>query len=359
MPNLIGPDVSFYQDDPATPQGIDFVKMRELAAYVVIRAGQNRWADRDVKRNWSAAKSAGLPRGAYWFYDSRVPPQEQAELWISLLGGANGANLGELPLFCDFEDSYGGAYGKWKDWYDFLESLKSLAPDKELAIYTAYYYWFERTIGARIPIASLNYFKQYPLWIANYGVTKPLIPLPWTDWTFWQFTAHGDGTLYGVESKNIDLNYFNGDLAVFNARFGLSGNVPEPTPVPIPIPPTGDKMSYEMTTIYSGTRIRADHNTFAAVHSSVNANIVVSGDELWTAPAGGAEVYANDQWLHITHGAFTGWMALTHKGKAYCKDFKIINEYEPDPTPPSTETYMATIKDESTGEVWSGVLSKQ
>jgi len=351
---IIGPDVSFYQDDPATPQGIDFVKMRELASYVIIRAGQNRWADRDVKRNWATAKSSGLPRGAYWFYDSRVPPQEQAELWVSLLAN----DLGELPLFSDFEDSYGGAYGKWKDWYDFLERLKSQAPNKELAIYTAYYYWKERTLGAGIPIASLNYFKQYPLWIANYGVTKPLIPLPWTEWTFWQFTAHGDGTLYGVESKNIDLNYFNGDLAAFNARFNLDGTLP-PNDGTFDPPQTGDKMIYEMTTIYNEMRIREDHNTFAKVLSSVNANITVQGDELWTAPAPGAEVYANDQWMHITYGGVTGWMALTHKGKAYCKDFKIINEYEPDPTPPSTETYMATIEDKSTGEVWSGILSKQ
>src|SRR5690349_7631969 len=79
---VIGPDVSFYQDDPETPQGIDFKRMKASAGYVIIRAGQNVWVDSDFKGNWLAAKQAGLPRGSYWFYDSRVEPKKQAELWV-------------------------------------------------------------------------------------------------------------------------------------------------------------------------------------------------------------------------------------------------------------------------------------
>lgn len=327
MSNVIGPDVSFYQDDPATPQGIDFVKMRGMTPYVIVRAGQNKWADRDVKKNWAAAKAAGLLRGSYWFYDSRVEPQGQAELWVSLLAH----DLGELPLFCDFEDSYGGPFGRWRDWYDFLERLKALTPGKEIAIYTAYYYWKERTLGAGIPITSLNYFKQYPLWIANYGVAEPLIPLPWDTWLFWQFTSSGDGSQYGVESKEIDLSYFNGDLAAFGRTYGASTSSAPPLETP-----QENKMNYTMTTIYNITRIRKDHNTFAEVLTSVNANVTVSGDELWTAPADGAEVKKGDQWLHIAYGGFTGWMALTHKGEAVCKDLKEIGAPVPPPVPTPT-----------------------
>src|SRR3989304_316015 len=103
---------------------------------------------------------------------------------------------------------------------------------KKEANYKGYNYWVENPVSTGIPAASLNYFKQYPLWIANYGVTKPLVPKPWTEWTFWQFTDKGDGSIYGVESKNIDLNYFNGDLASFRQRFGLRESPPsEPVPV--------------------------------------------------------------------------------------------------------------------------------
>ena len=63
MGNAIGPDVSFYQDEPETPEHIDFVKMGKSADFVIIRAGQNLWPDRDFKLNWAAAKAAGIPRG--------------------------------------------------------------------------------------------------------------------------------------------------------------------------------------------------------------------------------------------------------------------------------------------------------
>jgi GH25 family lysozyme M1 (1,4-beta-N-acetylmuramidase)/uncharacterized protein YgiM (DUF1202 family) len=219
MGNALGPDVSFYQDDPTTPQRIDFEKMKQSADYVIIRAGQNLWPDRDVKHNWSASKAAGLPRGSYWFYDSRAEPKRQAELWVETLEG----DLGELPLFADIEETYGGQYAGWRKWYDFLESLKELIGQKEIAIYTAYYYWRDNAPNPDTEPQNLEYFHQYPLWIANYDVATPRVPKPWAtdEWLFWQFTETGDGELYGVESKEIDLNYFNGDVEAFRERFGL------------------------------------------------------------------------------------------------------------------------------------------
>jgi GH25 family lysozyme M1 (1,4-beta-N-acetylmuramidase)/uncharacterized protein YgiM (DUF1202 family) len=229
MANVIGPDISFYQDDPQTPQGVNFTKMRESATFVIVRAGQNLWGDRDFKVNWSGAKAAGLPRGSYWFYDSRVDPKLQAEKWVSMFEG----DFGELPLWGDFEDNYGGPFKGWKHWYDFLERVKQLIPSsKEIGVYTGFYYWKENTVSINIPSASLDYFKQYPLWIANYNPTAPLIPKPWVDWTFWQFTDNGIGGPYGVESLNIDLNYFNGDLAAFEQRFGITVGPPPPPPPP-------------------------------------------------------------------------------------------------------------------------------
>jgi len=67
----------------------------------------------------------------------------------------------------------------------------------------------------------LEYFHRYSLWIANYGVAQPQVPRPWgtSEWLFWQFTASGDGPFYGVESLELDLNYFNGDAETFARRF--------------------------------------------------------------------------------------------------------------------------------------------
>lgn len=222
MANASGPDISFYQDNSTTPQRIDFVKMKSISDFIIIRAGQNLWSDRDFKHNWAQAKTVGLPRGSYWFYDSRADPKQQAEKWIETLGN----DRGELPLFADFEESYNGPHAGWQKWYDFLERLKALADGKEICIYTGYYYW---TPNAPNPISqpsSLEYFHQYPLWVANYKVTKPRIPAPWKDdeWLLWQYTEEGDGLAYGVESLEIDLNYFNGDQAAFRQRFNLGSS---------------------------------------------------------------------------------------------------------------------------------------
>lgn len=224
---IIGSDVSFYQykfKDATLKEitaWIDFEKMKSVSQFVIIRAGQNTWEDICFDISWKAAKDAGLPRGSYWFYDSRAKPSAQAQKWIEVLGD----DLGELPLWCDFEDRYGGNYGSWKHWYDFIEALKSLAPNKQIGVYTGPYYWPEKTVQAGIPIQSLNYFRQFPLWIAHYGPPAPMIPKPWDTWDLWQFTDSGNGSVYGAQSGDIDLNYFDGDENKFKERFNL-GEIP-------------------------------------------------------------------------------------------------------------------------------------
>lgn len=203
------PDVSFWQDDPTTPLGIDFAKMKTQTPAVIIRAGQNLWEDNEFKISWANAKEVGLLRGSYWFYDSRVNPKRQAELWVDILG----YDTGEMEMWCDFEDRYGGKFGGQKNWYDFMERIKAFLPHKQLGVYTGYYYWLEH-------VTSINkYFAQYPLWIAWYNPETPKIPNIWEDWLYWQYTDNGDGYKYGVESKNIDLNRFNGTEADFYKRY--------------------------------------------------------------------------------------------------------------------------------------------
>jgi GH25 family lysozyme M1 (1,4-beta-N-acetylmuramidase)/uncharacterized protein YraI len=308
MTNLIGTDVSFWQDDPQTPEGIDFRKMRENAGYTIIRAGQNLWADREFKVNWREAKLAGIPRGSYWFYDSRADPKKQAELWASLFNG----DFGELPLWADFEDNYGGSFKGWRNWKVFIESLKELMPGKEIGVYTAYYYWLSNTVSVGIPAAELNYFKQYPLWIANYGTNSPLVPKPWTDWTFWQYTDKGNGKIYGVESGNIDLNYFNGDLAAFNARFNLTS-----TPLPNP-----DSKLYRVTA------------SSLVVREGPGLDFKQIGGVFFNDTVEELEANADRTWLKIrnSNGSMIGWCFSGYLQKI--TGTTPIPEPEPEPEPP-------------------------
>lgn len=315
MANIIGADVSFYQDDPQTPQGIDFYKMRKSAEFVIIRAGQNLWVDPDFKINWRESKLAGFPRGSYWFYDSRADPKRQAELWAQQFAG----DFGELPLFADFEEKYNGAYKGWKNWYTFLERLKQLVGGKEIAIYTGYYYWKENAPNPSTQASSLEYFHQYPLWVARYGATEPLVPPPWKagEWTFWQFTDTGDGKLFGVESNGIDLNYFNGDLDAFRARFKLSDAPPPPPPIDLPPgsegTPTGRMY---VTTAQPSLRVREGPGTSYNQVGSILPSEVV--EEIGAT--------SDRSWLKIrkADNSLIGWCATAY--------LKLVSE-TPVPTP--------------------------
>ena len=80
------PDISFWQDDNTTPQGVDFEQMRTQTEFVICRAGQRNYIDQDFQKYWKDAKAAGLYRGSYWYYDSRSTPQSQADLWYTAIG---------------------------------------------------------------------------------------------------------------------------------------------------------------------------------------------------------------------------------------------------------------------------------
>jgi len=96
-----------------------------------------------------------------------------------------------------------------------------------------------------------------------------------------------------------------------------------------------------MTTIYTGTKIREDHNTSAAILTSVNANVTVSGPERWVAPADGYEVKVGDVWIKVSYNGVTGWMAYIHKGQAICKNMTVTETPPPvDPSAPVFPEYF-------------------
>jgi len=107
--------------------------------------------------------------------------------------------------------------------------------------------------------------------------------------------------------------------------------------------------NYTMTPYSSGTRLRTDHNTFAAVITSYGRGQLVVGDEIWEAPADGNEVKKGDKWMHvISVGGVDlterGWMAYVHKGVAICNNFGEIGAEPPEPptVPAFPESFVLT-----------------
>lgn len=218
-------DISFYQDTA------DFQIMKSAGARgVIIRAGQNAWKDVRADEFMILAKQAEMPFGSYWFYDSRIEPERQAELWAKILADDDT----KLGIWADYEENYGGAYGGWRKFYNFLEACKRLMPERMLGIYTGYYYWLEHSPNPITESASLNYFAQYPLWLAWYTTNPSIvkIPKPWTKMVFWQYSASGDGANYGVGSKEVDKNKFMGTYDEYKTMFNLEEDNGGTDPMP-------------------------------------------------------------------------------------------------------------------------------
>lgn len=204
-----GFDISFWQDDNRTPQKTDFAKMKAWGAdFVIVRAGQNLWQDEDFADNWRAAKEAGLPRAAYWFYDPRISPERQAAFYAGLF--VNDKPEGRLWVDLEFPLEWGGAYRDWWNWRAFIEELKKLS-GLRVGIYTANWWWQPNAVEKG---ADVNYFGQYPLWVAQYTSSPANVTIPsgWSKAMLWQDGTPAIGHEVGVESEEIDHNYWNSDF---------------------------------------------------------------------------------------------------------------------------------------------------
>jgi GH25 family lysozyme M1 (1,4-beta-N-acetylmuramidase) len=320
-------DVSFWQES------IDFGIMRRAGlAGVIIRAGQRNWEDLKFKTNWQAAKTAGVPRGSYWFYDSRDTPANQARLWASLLG----SDRGELFHACDFEESYGGAYGERGHFKEFINRFQDATglPDDRIVNYTGYYWWLAR-VGDDI------FFRRFGLWLAWYAAASVVkVPPPWheSELLLWQYTSSGDGTAYGVSSKEIDLNWYAHDLAHYKQRFSLG----------IEEPPTGEPMIenkyFKVTTATLNIRSSPAVLTTNDIGDLRLGDIVhaqeerLAGTITWHKVE--PKVYRGGVWLNFATPGAENWCAEKQGTTVYMLE---VGDPAP-PTEPPTIILKHTIK---------------
>lgn len=220
-PRVMGCDVSFWQDDNGTARGIDFEKMKAAGAkFVFIRAGQDAMKDPDFEYNWREARKAGLLRGAYFFFDYRHSAVQQARFFASLLA----VDRGELPPVLDLE--YRQIWG--------MPLRSNLLPAIQTFFATLEAETLRPTMFYTNPDMLLNILKPipdwlftgHPLWVAHYRVSEPRHD-GWPTWTIWQHTDRGDGARFGVESRQIDMDWFNGSEAALYAFAGQQ----QPAPV--------------------------------------------------------------------------------------------------------------------------------
>lgn len=300
-------DVSFWQDDDETPYKIDFSIMRSHGVDgAILRAGQNTWYDEDYIDYAANADRIGFPRGAYWFYDSRSNPIHQADKFADLIEVTGFPKLG---IWGDYEERYGGPYGGEKNFKAFMDRLKERFPGKLIGVYTAYYYWLEKTTAT----FRAN-FKDYPLWIAHYRVSKPLIPSPWSDYLFWQYTDTGDGKKLGVESHELDLNLYRRGFEEYKSYFKL-GDLNHPNITDS----YAEEGMFEVWSESYTMSLRFLNTVNSGVKEYIPRGTKMIADRVESPASGGL---AGDKWAHITEingQPKDGWVAIVHNGVKYCE----------------------------------------
>lgn len=243
-----GIDVSYYQEN------IDWAQVRaDGVEFAFIRVSDGvGFADPKFERNWTEARAKGVRRGAYQFFRSNESPEAQADLLISKIGRLE---AGDLPPVIDVETTDGQRAATIRDrvgrWVARVEAALGVRP----IIYTGPYFWRDR-------VASAD-FVDHPLWIAHYGTECPLVPAPWTRWTFHQ---HSDsGRVRGIRGK-VDMNLFSGSREQLAALAVAESGPAQPAPQPVP-PPDEE----ECATVPPQGRIIDDGS----------ACFVVGGDPRW------------------------------------------------------------------------------
>ena len=304
------PDVSFYQGT------INWDVMSSKTDAVIIRAGQGSRVDARFQRNWSEAKRLSMKRGTYWFYDDRNSPGAQAQSVADLLQG----DLPEMEVWCDWEKSYDGQFSGLKNVVAFMQAVETKLPSVRVGMYTGYY-WFRENSNAVTNASQYAYLKDKPLWLAYYAdASQVQVPPPWTTLLLWQFGTPAIGPEYGVESAEIDMNYFNGTQADFYERYKAPPNG------------GGEPMDhyYKATPNVSGEyrtiRAQATPNIKGTRVGQINANHFakcrVDDVRVYTTDVtdGSYAAKAGDRWLHVfeANGApIEGWVAEIHLGKRY------------------------------------------
>lgn len=259
--------------------------------FMIAKAMDGVTPTRYFVENYEGAKKAGIFTGMYsWLYDNTIlsttaQARAYADFYLKYPT--------DLPPTIDFEWTKPVNPDALTDLYAFLVKFEEYTGVKCM-IYTAPAYWAQYGNNSA-------FFANYPLWIANYGVTKPSVPLPWTKYTLWQYTDREDGKLFGypIDGEAMaDMNYFNGTKEEFLSWIGKT----EPEPLP-EVPPVSETlpMFVGRVTTYA-LNVRSEPSPLSS-----RLNVL-----LWNAPVNVYEIkyIGTEVWGRLEQG----WIALFYAG---------------------------------------------
>jgi GH25 family lysozyme M1 (1,4-beta-N-acetylmuramidase) len=296
--------------------------------FVIIKGMDGTIPTRYWRENTARAIEARLPNSSYaWLYPDRfVNCTLQAQAFHNLIKDTPHS----FPPVIDFEwTRFAGtqANPNYEDLRKWLAAFIRIGGVKPI-LYSAAGYM---NMFGRLPDDIREMLSGYMF--ASYGGTRPLYPFGFTEYDIWQFTASGDALTLAPGDRNkkeLDLNYMTEE---FYRRYNGEITTPEPEePV----------TRYTATNLYPNMSLRNGHDTGAGAIKTFPALSKWYGDLVWTAPVdkfleNGTQVNrAGDVWLNVSNiggVAYSGWVAITHLGKEYCK-LDDSNPPAPEPTFP-------------------------
>ena len=251
-----GIDVSSWQGNinftDVKNSGIDIV-------YIKSSEGTN-YIDPYFERNYQNAKANGLKVGFYHYVTARSTEEarNQANFFAKVISGKEP----DCKLAMDFESFGNLSVNEINEISKvFLETLENTT-NKEVLIYSNSY--SARTIFSE----SLNI---YPLWVANYGVSKPGGNDKWSTWVGWQYTS--TGRVNGI-SGNVDRDQFTNDVFLSDNSKIPEIEIPNNTETITYIVKPGDTLS-KIARNY-GTTV----NSIVSLNPSIdNPNLIYPGEE--------------------------------------------------------------------------------
>lgn len=147
--------------------------------------------DPDFPGDWAAMKSIGIARFAYHYArPGESSPQQQA---AHLIDNVTAAGLdSDDHYILDLETSCGLPAYEVTAWaHAFCQIINSTGHRCLVYTYPAF-----AEAGNCATLASWH------LWVADYGVSGPTVPEPWSTWLFWQSSG-----------STLDTDKYNGDSA--------------------------------------------------------------------------------------------------------------------------------------------------
>lgn len=191
-------DMSYWQDHTR----IDYDKFCENVDGVILRGTYGVWKDTRVDIHHAEITKRKKPVGFYCYLIGNYTGKQQCDKFYEAIGDKEM----KMGIWADIEDRRPGTAMSRRVADDFMvecdKKFKKLTD-----IYTGPYAWKE--------IMVTGGHSHRKLWLANYLVNTPRMPIggDWKTWWLWQYTEKGKTPGY---YGDLDHNRFNGTTSMYN-----------------------------------------------------------------------------------------------------------------------------------------------